>query len=177
MLDSLFMFRGRLRRLQYLAACFLLSLVVGCVIVGGFWIMRPPPGSGHVMRAGTTLLILAIPMLASFWIGFSIQAARIRDIGWEPPILIAASLAITAIAYLVPLLMPDGATVDIIAKVAKAVNLAYGLALLLLPSNFHVADSPSFDPQLAPTRPERTEASPAHRVASRSGPTFGRRGL
>ncbi|RUM18039.1 hypothetical protein EFQ99_33575 [Rhizobium vallis] len=171
------MFRGRLRRLHYLAACCVLSLVVGCIIAGGFWIMRPPPGSGQVMRAGTTLLILAIPMLPSFWIGFSIQAARIRDIGWNPAILIAASLAIQAAAYLVPLLMPEGTTVEIIAKVAKAANIAYGLGLLFLPSNFHVPDSPSFDEQPTPTRPERVEASPARRLPSRSGATFGRRGL
>lgn len=177
MLEAIFTFRGRLTRRQYLAASVLIYLVIGCIITVGFWIMKPAPGSRHGIGAGAVLLILAIPALPSFWMSFSIQAARIRDIGWDPRILITTSLAINAIAYLVLLLMPEGATTEIISKLVGAANIAYGLGLLMLPSDYHVPADPTFDAPPTPMRSDRIEASPAHRLPSRNGATFGRRGL
>ncbi|EJZ17315.1 DUF805 domain-containing protein [Rhizobium sp. Pop5] len=177
MLDSLFTFRGRLTRRQYFAASVLIHLVLGCIIVLGFWIMKPAPGSRQGIGAGAVLLILAIPALLSLWMSFSTQAARIRDIGWDPRIVMTASLAIGIIAYLVVLLMPEGATTELISKLVKAVNIAYGLGLLLTPSDYHVPADPTFDAPPAPLRSDRIEASPAPRLPSRNAATFGRRGL
>ncbi|MFS2180396.1 DUF805 domain-containing protein [Rhizobium pisi] len=177
MLDAIFAFRGRLRRRQYLGASVLIYLVVGCIITVGFWIMKSAPGSKHGIGAGAVLLILAIPALPSFWMSLSIQAARIRDIGWDPRILITASLAINAVAYLVLFLMPEGATTELISKLVKGANIAYGLGLLLLPSDYHVPADPTFDAPPAPMRSGRVEASPAQRLPGRNGATFGRRGL
>lgn len=177
MLESLFTFRGRLRRLQYLAACVATSLVIGSIIAVGLWIVKPSLGSRQGIGAGTMLLILGITLLPAFWIGFSTQAARVRDIGWDPRILITASIAINAIAYLAPLVMPEGTAADIVSKMVKATNFGYGLCLLLLPSNYHVPDSPAFDPPPVSKPSGRVEIPAAHRPPSRGGATFGRRGL
>ncbi|WP_141103924.1 DUF805 domain-containing protein [Rhizobium sp. R634] len=177
MLESLFTFRGRLRRLQYLAVCVATTLVIGGIIGGGLWIMKSSLGGRQGMGAGAMFLILGIMLLPAFWISFSTQAARVRDIGWDPRILITASIAINAIAYLAPLLIPDGTTVDIISKLVKATNFGYGLTLLLLPSNYHVPDSPSFDPPRVSKPSGRVEIPAAPRPQGRGGATFGRRGL
>lgn len=177
MLESLFTFRGRLRRLQYLAVCVATTLVIGGIIGGGLWIMAPSFGSREGMGASATFLILGIMLLPAFWISFSTQAARVRDIGWDPRILITASIAINVIAYLAPLVIPEGTAADIISKMVKATNFGYGLCLLLVPSNHHVPDSPAFDPPPVSKPSGRVEIPSAHRPPARGGATFGRRGL
>ncbi|OWV77155.1 hypothetical protein ATY76_04195 [Rhizobium sp. R339] len=166
-----------MKRLQYFGACVATSFVIGCILAGGFWIMKPLFGSGQGIGAGAMLLMLVgIALLPGFWVSFSIQAARVRDIGWDPRIFVTASIVINA-AYLALLVIPEGTTADIISKLVKATNLGYGLTLLLLPSNFHVPDSPSFDPPRVSKPTGRVEIPAAPRPQGRGGATFGRRGL
>ncbi|MGO4484773.1 hypothetical protein EFD55_26185 [Rhizobium pisi] len=153
------------------------SLIIVCIVAVGFWIAKPQAMSRPGMGAGAVLLILAIAALPSVWMSLSIQAARIRDIGWDPRIVMTAALAVNVVAFLIALLMREWPMTELISKLVKGANIAYGLGLLLLPSNYHVPADPTFDTPPTPMRSARVEASPAQRLPGRNGATFGRRGL
>jgi uncharacterized membrane protein YhaH (DUF805 family) len=88
MLTAVFKFRGRINRSQY----FLGNLAIGMIFVAlaqlfmGFGHQAGTPRSTFATAIDAVLLVMATPLAA--WIAVSLQARRLRDIGWEPLIAI-----------------------------------------------------------------------------------------
>jgi uncharacterized membrane protein YhaH (DUF805 family) len=84
MLAAMFSFRGRINRLQYFlgsvasvaAAALLSTLFIGFVDLPA----NTPPT--FALGVDAVMLVLAAPLVV--WIWVSIQARRMRDIGWPP---------------------------------------------------------------------------------------------
>src|SRR5579871_263290 len=97
MLDHLFGFNARLGRLQYFLACMGLGVVMVAIC---FAIVAS--GSIHIPRGQhLTWQMLSWPATAAVALFFlatmMLQAMRVRDIGWDPVLVIAGWLAITFI--------------------------------------------------------------------------------
>jgi uncharacterized membrane protein YhaH (DUF805 family) len=133
MLDLLFGLNARLGRLQYLLAC----IALGVAMVGvGFALTAS--GSVHIPRgshltwqmlswpaaAAVALFVLATVML---------QAMRVRDIGWDPVIVMAAWLAITFVNVIIAAKLPGLAPFG--AIVASLINLVMTGILLFWPGS------------------------------------------
>src|SRR5579871_4128057 len=96
MLDHLFGFNARLGRLQYFLACMGLGVVMVAIC---FAIVAS--GSIHIPR-GQHLSWQATAAVALFFLAtMMLQAMRVRDIGWDPVLVIAGWLAITFIDAIV----------------------------------------------------------------------------
>ena len=87
MLASVFSFRGRINRLQYFLGNFAvggaLALLAGMLIT--FIELAPTSRPSLVMVWDAVFLVFAGPL--ALWSGVSLQARRLRDIGWEPLIV------------------------------------------------------------------------------------------
>jgi uncharacterized membrane protein YhaH (DUF805 family) len=206
MLGSAFSFRGRIGRLQYFmgvlatAAAFVLPIVA---ILGALGV-RDAASAGPALALIVLLLVVGAPV--AIWVGLSLQARRIRDIGLNPlyviPILFAIGLADQLVALAVPGLSVAGLHRQ--TPVGLLVSLATGAALLFWPGKAGAAPpspsagliTPDEPPRAAAAEPVRgasapiraapVRAAPARpapvrvapvRVANAAGVTFGRRGL
>jgi len=184
MIGALFSFRGRIGRLQY----FLTALGVGFVallVIGAFFLnlMSAYFGRGAVHGGSLVGLGLAMLLLAPLilWIGLAVQAKRVRDIGWDPilviPALWAFSFVDSLVAQAVPALrvLPAGHQ----TIVGMAVSLAYTGCLLFWPGEGSGGVLPSDSDGQDERRPEPTfqpapQPSAWPVAAARTG--FGRRG-
>ena len=95
MLDILFGLNARLGRLHYLLACIVLA-----VAMVGVSFALIASGSIHVPRGShLTWQMLSWPAMAAvglfMLVTVMLQAMRVRDIGWDPVIVMAGWLAIT----------------------------------------------------------------------------------
>ncbi|MDL2410452.1 hypothetical protein PY650_33700 [Rhizobium calliandrae] len=135
MIDSLFCFRGRVGRLRFFlygfiivpVAFFLMFLFLPALYVFGL----------HLDASRSTTLMAVVPPVAGFfWMQLSIQAARIRDIGWKPGVIIPALLLIDVadliVAYLFPALALETKHFTALSEV---VNAIFTIALLFTPSD------------------------------------------
>jgi len=88
MLIAVFSFRGRINRLQYLlgnlAVGAALALLAAMLI--GFTELAPTARPSPTMALNAVFLVLAAPL--AIWSAASLQARRLRDIGWEPLVVI-----------------------------------------------------------------------------------------
>ena len=194
MLGTLFCFGGRIGRLKYfLWSCiflpvifFLMLLILPFIYVFAL----------HLDTSRTTILILmVVPPLALFlWMNLSLQAARIRDIGWKPLIVIPALLLIDVVDLIVAYFFPALALeTKHFTAFSAVVNSALTVALLLTPSagddTFLAIDFPEISlPTFRKFRSTRSDAvtrveppRPSSRVQrpvnAREQVSFGRRGL
>jgi len=131
MLDILFGFNARLGRLQYLLAC--IGMGVAMVVVSLALIAS---GNIHVPKGQhLTWQMLSWPataVVALFVVAtVMLQAMRVRDIGWDPVIVMAAWLAIT----FVNVIKLPGLVAGVGALVASLVNLVMTGILLFWPGN------------------------------------------
>lgn len=196
MLGTLFCFRGRMGRLKYFlwssiflpVIFFLMLLILPFIYVFAL----------HFDTSRATILIMmVVPPLALFlWTHLSLQAARIRDIGWKPLVIIPAVLLINVadliVAYFFPALALETQHFTAVSAVA---NAALTVALLFTPSadddTFLAIDIPNISlPKFrkdvfrgtrsdAVTRvePPRPSSSARRPVNARGQVSFGRRGL
>ncbi|MDB5431138.1 MAG: hypothetical protein JWP35_2254 [Caulobacter sp.] len=85
MLAAIFSFRGRVNRLQYLFGGTGLGVFVVILFVA-LLIGKSPKEMAAVVPL---MLLLVIPVgIGATWISLSLQARRIRDIGWNPVLVL-----------------------------------------------------------------------------------------
>ena len=139
MLGFIFGFNARLGRLHY----FLASLAFGFVLaVLGFGIV------GHAYQKALSFNQLAGPLLVLvgiFLLGtFMLYCMRIRDIGWDPVVVVVGWIAFSIIDGLIAHKFPawslGGLTPG--TAVGTFVNFAMGLILLFWPSGYATDDPP-----------------------------------
>jgi uncharacterized membrane protein YhaH (DUF805 family) len=129
MLASVFNFRGRINRSRY----FLGSLAIGAIFVALAQLFmafgHPPetPRSALAVTLDAVLLVMAAPMTA--WIAVSLQVRRLRDIGWNP--LIVVPLWIGALAGMAVQGSPD--IVQTQTAVGTLINFAALTCLFVWP--------------------------------------------
>lgn len=180
MLDVLFSFRGRVARLQYFCTSLCISLVFGVVIAVVLLVMRQQETKDFFTVLIALGVLCGLPLL---WVSCSLQAARIRDMGFKPKPILVGVISLSIFPFFVTLLFPGSAAVLAFSAIAKLAHFALGIALLFCPSGYRFAStSPDTD---EPERRERPVA-PMHRVVTTDVPrrqvngartAFGRRGL
>lgn len=137
MLGYLFLFHGRMGRLQYAlwAWLFVPLIFILAFIVGGFVIAF---GVGlHYDDLKTAMFALAGLLFAVLtWMELSLQAVRIRDIGWKAgaiiPIVIAVNFIDLGVAYAIPALADDTGLHTIVPSVLW---MLYAAVLLFTPTD------------------------------------------
>lgn len=195
MIGNLFCFRGRIGRLKYFlwgfiflpAILFLAMLILPLIFVFGH----------HFDRSNTTALMLLIPPVVVFlWAQLSLQAARIRDIGWKPLVIVPAMLSLGVvdliIAYFFPALALGTKHYTVISAV---VNAVYTIALLFTPSDDDYAVPAFVFPEIplpklrkgifrstrsdavTPVKPPRPSSGMPRPADARAQVSFGRRGV
>jgi len=187
MLGAVFSFRGRLNRIQYFLGSWALgtvTIVLALIVVVGVAGSRGMD-QANLLRAGVTVLIALLAIgPVYFWISFSLQARRFRDIGWEPVFVIPAWVGLDVVDRLAVYGAPQIAVVQGMGAswLGLLLNLGLGLCLLFWPGRKFEDIASVFDD--APPPPSRVPASaaPAARPATQwsSNPVrtgFGRRGL
>jgi uncharacterized membrane protein YhaH (DUF805 family) len=205
MLAAVFGFGGRLNRLRYFLSCLALGGVFGVLaVIAVIGLLAGHSGGAPVseedlLKAFLPLAIFAIPAFGAYlWISLSLQARRIRDIGWNPVYVIPGWIGLMivdrGVALAVPslALTPHGGTL-----LGGLFNLAMGAALLFWPSagpseprspaniNWEFPDEPRTPATIrrvvatkvaAPIAAEPVRAAPV-RTINPGPPAFGRRGL
>src|ERR1700722_17838081 len=106
MLDQLFGLNARLGRLQYFLACIALG-----VAMAGVGFALAASGSIHIPRGShLTLQMLSWPAASAValfvLVMMTLQAMRVRDIGWDPVIVMAAWLSIVFVDAIIAAKMP-----------------------------------------------------------------------
>ncbi|HXQ14251.1 MAG TPA: DUF805 domain-containing protein [Caulobacteraceae bacterium] len=188
MLSAVFSFSGRLNRLQYFLGSWglgtaLVVLVVVLLASVGAMSGGGTPGPAALTQLGVTAL-LALLVIAPiyFWISFSLQARRFRDIGWEPVFVIPAWIGASIVDRIAVMGAPQIAVIhgSGVSWFGLLLNLGLAGCLLFWPGKppFDVASV--FDDVPPPVQP--TQARPAAPATARTQPLaapagFGRRGL
>jgi uncharacterized membrane protein YhaH (DUF805 family) len=180
MLSAVFSFQGRLNRLQYFLGAVGLGVAefVFVLVAGAFAVVfRQQFGLIPMALLGLFVLVVVLP--AVMWIGFSLQARRFRDIGWEPVFVIPAWIAVMALDLWIaqsgpklPMLPFAGPTI-----LGRLINLGMVCCLLFWPGNkygdeFLEPESGQTSASPAPAQPVRRAVPAAPAVTG-----FGRRGL
>jgi uncharacterized membrane protein YhaH (DUF805 family) len=191
MLAAVFSFRGRLNRIQYflgswgLGTAMVVLLVVLLASAGGM-VGGGTPGPAALVKLGViALLALLVIVPIYFWISFSLQARRFRDIGWEPVFVIPAWIGAGIVDRLAVLGAPQIEVISGsgISWLGLLLNLGLAGCLLFWPGKppFDVASvfddvPPPAQPMPAGSvRPTVNQARPLAAPAAPAG--FGRRGL
>lgn len=171
MLEMIFGLNARMGRLMY----FLSGLGLGVVAIVlaiplAFYIHShhiPVTTPDSLWAAGWPVYAFAGVCLFG---QFTLASMRLRDIGWDPVIVVSGWIALLVINHLY------GTRVPAIAVVTGLVNLGMELILLFWPGGDHAISPPSFD-DYKPRSPDKASNSasiPAGRFAKASG-QFGRR--
>jgi uncharacterized membrane protein YhaH (DUF805 family) len=188
MFSAVFSFRGRLNRIQYFLGSWglgagMIALVIVLLVSVGATAGGGTPGPAALMRLGV-MALLALLVIAPiyFWISFSLQARRFRDIGWEPVFVIPAWIGAGIVDRLVVMSAPKAAVIDGsgVSWFGLILNLGLGGCLLFWPGKPPFDIASVFDDVPPPAQP--TPAGPAAPAAARAQPVtapagFGRRGL
>ena len=172
MIEMIFGLNARIGRLMY----FLSGLGLGVVSV----VLAIPLVfyiHSHHIPITTPASLWAVGWPAYGFVGvclfgqFTLASMRVRDIGWDPVIVIAGWIALLVVNHLF------GARVPAIAVVTGLVNLGMELILLFWPGGDPSAVPPSLD-DYKPRSPDKAGANsasiPAQRFAKANG-QFGRR--
>jgi uncharacterized membrane protein YhaH (DUF805 family) len=185
MFETVFSLQGRLKRLPYFFGTMALGLAFGAglaaIMVGG-----AIAATAHSWGALAGWVVCLLPLVGVLlWCSLSLHVRRIRDIGWDPTLVIAVWLIFKVVdrlilAPLLPMLtagMHGNGTV-----IGVGVQLALSLALLFWPSHDQAQDDERFlhagPPRFAePARaavPAPVQRLP-HRVGADGRVVFGRR--
>lgn len=156
-----------------------ISLVLGvliAVVLVAVWSLSPK---------GTIIPFIAVSVLCvslSVWVGLSLQAARIRDMGFKPKPILLAMVSFNIVAFLVSKLLP-GSTIGLaISAIINLAGIAFNLSLLFWPSDYDSDPVPSatYEPkrrEQPAMHQHRETAAPARRQVNGARTGFGRRGL
>ena len=181
MLGFLFGFNARLGRLHYFLATIGLAVVMTAICFAiATYVFHTTPKA----MLSPASLMNAWPVIAAMvffvWATFTLQAMRIRDIGWDPVCVIPAWIAILIVDKIIAGKMPAWSVGhDHNGTVVGALtNLVLFLALLFWPSGDY--QEPFNDAYRMPDKPAPRTVSPsgpAERILRASGAEFGRRGF
>jgi uncharacterized membrane protein YhaH (DUF805 family) len=175
MLDMVFGFNVRLGRLTY----FLSSIALGIsnmllLILAVYYTYRVGPTQGlrpFLLFAGWPLLVVIGFTMVS---NFMLAAMRIRDIGWDPVVVISAWVAVLVIDWMIASRMPALALAQQHGTIIGGlINFGLMLALLFWPGAERAAAPPRFD-DFVPSEPRGTMRGSAS-VASDRIARFGHR--
>jgi uncharacterized membrane protein YhaH (DUF805 family) len=133
MLDLFFGLNARLGRLQYLLACLALGVVMvgvsfALIASGNIHVPRGEHLTWH-MLSWPGMVTVALFALATVML----QAMRVRDIGWDPVVVMATWLAITFVDVIIAAKLPAFAGLSTI--VGSLVNLVMTGILLFWPGS------------------------------------------
>ena len=182
MLGFLFGFNARLGRLHFFLGTIALAVVMTaiCFAIAATVFQQMPRGFRP-----TEADLMTWPVLAAIvffgWVTFTLQAMRIRDIGWDPVCVIPGWLAFALVDSMIAGKFPSWSIGhDHHGTVAGAlINLVLLGAMLFWPSGDYDESTPGFSPP--PRRPDapspRSSAAsaPAARIAQATRAEFGRR--
>ncbi|MEB2847782.1 DUF805 domain-containing protein [Endobacterium cereale] len=195
MFETLFMFGGRLNRLQYFVTTIVISLVAG--LIGGI-LFAAMAATGAGIGGFALVILLLLPFL---WMSLSMQAARIRDIGLSPLFVIGGLIAFYGVLHLTIMASANVAMALFLSGLSIVSQILNGLLLLFMPGDTFPRNGPppSFDNMPGGDRVARTPwddiaipsppavaqyASPelapvraARQPQMHAKPAFGRRGL
>jgi uncharacterized membrane protein YhaH (DUF805 family) len=112
MLDYVFGLNARLGRLQFIGASIALAIVMAliCFVIAVNGLVHFPSGTTRSQLSELSWTSLGWPIIctAAFatWATVSLQAMRIRDIGWDPVIVIGGWIALTLVNIVVSTKLP-----------------------------------------------------------------------
>ena len=204
MVGTFFGFGGRIGRLQYFGYSCVLG--VGMVVIAAFALagaVGHTTGKGDAAAAASSLLPLLIVLPVFLWSSLALQAKRIRDIGWNPAVVIPAWMTVSAVAAMLSVFGGKGSGVSTLGGL---INLGMSMVLLFWPGNgrrhdeegegkgkyhlpeplvYHEAPPIRREPARYPGDPPPHQVPPPVRPASRPTPAapprgpggFGKRGL
>lgn len=195
MLAAVFSFRGRLNRIQYFLGCWGLGTAMVVLVVVGFVAILGGRGADQasLLKAGLAgLLFLLVLGPIYFWVSFSLQARRFRDIGWNPVFVIPAWIGAGILDRLAVMGAPQIAVIDGagVSWFGLILNLFLAGCLLFWPGRPPFDVAAVFDEVPPPRQPRGPSPSqpqgqpamarasaPFVRPASPTPAGFGRRGL
>lgn len=174
MLDMVFGFNARLGRLKF----FLSSIALGVVNVLLFipvvyYAYRSSLTQGMPISVSATWPFLAF---AGFYMvsSFVLAAMRIRDIGWDPVIVVSAWIAVLVIDWMIASKVPGLSLPKHHGTIIGGlINFGLVLSLLFWPSGDQATAPPRFD-DFAPSEPSGATRRPAAAASDRIA-RFGRR--
>ena len=176
MLGYLFGLNARLGRLQYFLASIGLAIAMTalCFVFAGQIYQRVRYGMPPSF-AELGLPVLALAGLYAVTM-FMLICMRIRDIGWDPVVVVAGWFAFTIIDGLIASKVPAWSigTDHHGTVVAGFVNVCMELALLFWPSG-HAADEPPPQPRSNAPRRSNAPTAPTSRIARVANGEFGGR--
>ena len=134
MIGTFFGFGGRIGRLQYFGCSLVLG--VGVVVLAMFSFagaLSHSAGKGaDAAAAAASFLPLLILLPVFLWASLALQAKRIRDIGWNPAVVIPLWMVVSTAAGLTGVLGGKGSG---LAALGGLINLAMSGVLLLWPGD------------------------------------------
>lgn len=131
MLGPLFLFYGRIGRLQYFLWSAIFVPLSLCAVWLLLYLLTPAYGGGVGSFALSFFAVFGLPLLIFLWAEFSLQATRIRDIGWRPGIVIPALLAVNFLNGV----LDYGAGIRTFDIVFYAINIIATLVFQFTPSD------------------------------------------
>jgi uncharacterized membrane protein YhaH (DUF805 family) len=185
-LSAVFSFRGRLNRIQYFLGSWALGTAIVVLLVVVVASVVGMAGGGALDRAAllklgvTALLALLVIVPLYFWVSFSLQARRFRDIGWEPVFVIPAWIGLDIVDRVAVMGAPQIAVIHGmgISWFGLLLNLGLGGCLLFWPGRQPFDVASVFDDAPPPGQPAPPRvAAPAQRPQNPVPAGFGRRGL
>ncbi|SDS33255.1 DUF805 domain-containing protein [Bradyrhizobium canariense] len=184
MLGFLFGFNARIGRLYFFLITIGLALVMTAIAfaVAGYMFEHTPKGI-HLSADDLMTWPVIVTGVIFFFATFSLQAIRIRDIGWDPVCVIPAWIAIAIVDRLVAIKIPSwsighshqGTIVGLL------INVVLGFVLLFWPSGDLEGWTPSplGESHRKPNEPAPRQSgasAPAGRIAQATRAGFGQRG-
>ena len=177
----IFGFNMRLGRLHYFVATLVLAGVMTFIVftIAGYVYRHTPKG------ADPTANLIGLPVIAAtilfLWVTFNLQAMRIRDIGWNPVLIIPVWIALIVADGFAAVAVPSlsSGTGEHQTMVGAVINLAAICALLFWPSGDGSMPAPH-EPKPAKSEPPAARRVAPSRPVSYGSPdrtSFGRRGL
>lgn len=181
MIETYFLFGGRLGRLQYFLAGLVINLVGGGALVMGIMTMA---GGGDT----PILALLVVSGLLFLWIALSMQAARIRDIGLSPLFTIVGFAIVYGIVHALKTATSGTDLGSLLSALTIGLQIVVSLFLLLMPGDSFSASDPTspidsgerLDRRSTVVRGEtmaRANPAAAPMAQGYAKPTFGRRGM
>jgi len=136
MLGFIFGFNARLGRLAYFLSCIAFGVgvtVLAILVVVGLS-RDGASGAAHRPGMGIVIAIIALVILA-VWLANCLVSMRVRDMGWNPAIVLPALWAIIAVDAYIAVLVPDwalpGARYGTVF--GAAINFVFNLAVMFWP--------------------------------------------
>jgi uncharacterized membrane protein YhaH (DUF805 family) len=189
MLGAVFSFRGRLNRLQYfgglcgLTAAVVVAVVIAVLSVGSLANIEQHPA---VLLPALLIALLVLPIW--IWVGLSLEARRIRDIGLNPVIVIPGVIVFGMLDQGLASAFPALSAGPNLHQtyIGAVVNLGYAACLFFWPGNSDVGppvtsrlawEPAQADASTMPSRVAAVLAATPPPASNSGAPVFGRRGV